>query len=130
MALHKKLSLLTGVSIAIGVLAASGAAIAEETAPRAFASSAEVHKVVAEGAHTLVILATYQPGQRSKWHSHPEHGGYYLTSCDLRVHFPGGGTQEFHGIPEGYAYVQDAVASHQVENIGSKVCKILSFEPR
>ena len=128
MALNKKLSRLTGVSIAFGLLAASGAAMAEKTAPRSFVASPDVYTMVAQGPRSKVILATWQPGQRDAWHSHSEMGVYYLTPCSLRLRFPGGGSQEFYGIPEGYAVVHSPVESHQAENIGSNVCKMVMFE--
>lgn len=38
---------------------------------RSYVASPDVYKVIAESNNTRVILATWKPGQRDAWHSHP-----------------------------------------------------------
>ena len=67
MILNKNQALrLTAASIALGLLAAPGAAMAQETAPLSFVASPEVYKVIADKGHFRMILVTWQPGQRKK----------------------------------------------------------------
>lgn len=129
MVLNKKIaSQLTAASITLGLLAAPTAALAQETAPLSFVASPEVYKVIAEKGHYRVILGTWQPGQRDKWHSHPEKAVYFVTACKLRVFKPDGTHRDLN-LPAGGAAITPAVGSHSAQNIGSKVCKIAHFEP-
>jgi len=78
MVLNKKQALrLSAACIAVGLLAAPGAAMAQKTAPLSFQASPDVYKVIADGEHYRIIQATWQPGQRDAWHSHPEKGTYF-----------------------------------------------------
>src|ERR1039457_2064306 len=61
-----------------------------DDAPRSYVASPEVYKVIAENNKTRVILATWKPGQRDAWHSHPVTGVYFLTDCEARIHSPDG----------------------------------------
>lgn len=38
---------------------------------RSFIASPDVYKATAESGDTRVILATWKPGQRDEWQSHP-----------------------------------------------------------
>jgi quercetin dioxygenase-like cupin family protein len=131
MVLNKKqVSRLSAASIALGLLASPGAATAQKSAPLSFQASPEVYKVIADGAHYRIIQATWQPGQRDAWHSHPEKGTYFVTSCSIRIYTPDGSHRDFDNVPAGAASVRPPVASHEAQNIGSKVCKMLLFEPK
>lgn len=96
---------------------------------RSFIASPEVYKVVAECGDTRVILATWKPGQRDEWHSHPAKTVVYaLTDCeDLRIYFPSG--QSIDGKFEvGHVEIQPAIQSHSFENRTSKEFKALFVE--
>jgi hypothetical protein len=87
---------------------------------RPFIASPDVSKVIAESGDTRVILATWKPGQRDEWHSHPANTvAYALTDCeDLRIYFPSRQSIE----------VQPAIQSHSFEHQTSKECKALFVE--
>jgi len=131
MVLNKKQALLAaGASAAFALLAAPGAAMAQKTAPLSFVASPEVYKVIADGKDYRIILATWQPGQRDIWHSHPEKGTYFVTPCSLRIFNPDGSHRDFNNVPAGAASVRPPVSSHEAQNIGSSVCKLVLFEPK
>jgi hypothetical protein len=96
-------------------------------APRSYVASPEVYKVIADDGKTKVILATWQPGQRDNWHSHPPTGVYWLTDCEARVHTPDGNFRD-RSNKAGAALVQDAIPSHSFENRGSAECKTIIVE--
>jgi len=131
MVLNKKQALrLCAALIAIGVLAVPGAAVAQKTAPPSFVASPHVYLVSAQNKDYRIIRAFWEPGQRDKWHSHPEKGVFFMTNCSLRIYHPDGTHEDHYGIPAGYSMVQPPVASHEVENIGPKICKLVMFEPK
>ncbi len=67
------------------VLSATPVALAD-TAPRSATASADVYKMLADDKGLRVLVATWKPGQRDLWHSHPVMGVYWLTDCDARVY--------------------------------------------
>ena len=117
------LLIVTGLG-AIGIASAQGV-------PRSFVASPDIYKVVAQADESkyLVILATWKPGERDKFHSEPARGAYFLTDCQLRSYFPG---EELHPRwihdPAGAAFVRGAVPSVSLENVGGSECKLLLFE--
>lgn len=130
MVLNKKQALLvSGVSVVCGLLAASCAAMAQKkTEPLSFVASPEVYNVIAQKGHFRMILATWQPGQRDDWHSHPDAAIYFLTDCALRIYKPDGKHRDFTKLKQGHPFIQGPVASHEAQNIGSNVCKVLLVE--
>ena len=118
----------SGSLFALAALGATGTAIAQ-TVPLSFVASPEIYKVIAENEQYRVIEVTWKPGQRDQFHSHPMSGGYFLTDCALRYHAPDGkfadGTRT-----AGRAFVQPAIPSHSLENIGQSACKLIMFEPK
>ena len=86
-----------------------------EDAPRSYVASPDVYKVIADDGKTRVILATWRPGQRDQWHSHPPTGVYFLTDCEPRVHTPDGKFVDT-GHKAGSAAVQTAIPSHSFES--------------
>jgi len=129
MVLNKRLaSQLAAASIALGLLAAPGAAMAQKTEPRSFVASPEVYKVIAEKGDVRMILATWQPGQRDAWHSHPQAAIYFLTDCALRIYTPDGKHHDYANLKKDHPFIQPPVASHEAQNIGSNVCRELMVE--
>jgi hypothetical protein len=80
-------------------------------APRAYVASPEVYQVIAQDDETKVILATWKPGQRDQWHSHPPRAEYFLTGCEARVHTPEGSYLD-RDRKEGLAVLLGQVSSH------------------
>lgn len=112
--------------LACTALFAAAPALADE-APRSYVASPDVYKVVAENNQTRVILATWKPGQRDNWHSHPATGVYFVTDCQTRIHTPDGKSTD--GNPRaGGAVVQAPIPSHSFENRGSAECRMIIVE--
>jgi hypothetical protein len=119
------------IAIAAGFLACAALyhipLAAADDAPRSYLASPDVYKVVADDGKTKVILATWLPGQRDNWHSHPPTGVYRLTDCDARVHTPDGKFQDS-SRKAGTAIVQGAIPSHSFENRGPAECRAIIVE--
>jgi beta-alanine degradation protein BauB len=98
-----------------------------EDAPRSYLASPDVYKVVANDGKTRVILATWRPGQRDQWHSHPPTGVYFLTDCEPRVHTPDGKFVDTSRKARS-AVAQAAIPSHSFENRSSAECKVIIVE--
>src|SRR5665647_122130 len=98
-----------------------------DDAPRSYIASPDVYKVIAETNKTRVILATWQPGQRDAWHSHPVTGVYFLTDCEARIYSPDGKFVDV-SPKAGRAVVQAAIPSHSFENRSSAECRFIIFE--
>ena len=113
--------------LAVG-LGVGGIALAQ-TAPPGFVASPEIYKVIAENAKFRVIEVTWKPGQKDKPHSHPDAASYSLTDCKLRGQVAGRLPWEGSHLV-GMANIQDAIASHEMENIGTTDCKLIMFEPK
>jgi hypothetical protein len=97
-------------------------------APRSYVASPDIYKIIAEGNNTRVILATWKPGQRDAWHSHPPAAVYCLTDCEAgRLYSPDG--QFIEGpIRAGQAEIHPKVHSHSFENRSNADCRILFVE--
>lgn len=96
---------------------------------RSFVASPDVYKVVADRDNTRMILATWKPGQRDEWHSHPAGTAVYaLTDCEaMRVYLPSG--QSIDGsFKAGHVEIQPEILSHSFENRSSSECKMLFVE--
>jgi hypothetical protein len=118
------------LSIAIGVAFAVPGAVWAQAAPRSFAASPNIYKVIAENEQYRVIEATWKPGQRDVWHSHGTIvASYSLTPCKFRLHTPDGKFTESESIP-GRARITSVAPAHSFENIGTTECKSIHFEPK
>jgi hypothetical protein len=98
-------------------------------APRSYVASPDVYKVIAENNNTRVILATWKPGQRDEWHSHPLGTAVYvLTDCEtLRLYSPDG--QHLDGsLKAGHAEIPPIIHSHSFENRSSTECRMIFVE--
>jgi hypothetical protein len=90
-------------------------------------ASPDVYKVMAEGNGLRVVLATWQPGQRDQWHSHPASTYYWLTDCEARIYTPDGQFRDY-SIKVGMTGVQAPIESHSLENRSIKECRNLMVE--
>lgn len=117
--------------IAIGLVCSLPyhSAYADEPAPSQIASP-EVYKVIAEDDKFLVIEATWKPGQKDRWHSHPTTNiQYHVTDCTMRLYTPDGKSRD--AIPKaGTSRIASRVESHYAENVGNTECKIVFVEPK
>jgi hypothetical protein len=114
-------------ALALGAALVGGTIARAETALRSFVASPDVYKVVAEGNGLRVVLATWQPGQRDHWHSHPASAYYWLTDCEARIYSPDGQFRDV-SIKAGTAGVQAPIESHSLENRSTTECRDLLVE--
>src|SRR5512138_3323628 len=105
---------------ALAVLGLAGTSWAQAVPPD-FTAAPDVYKVVAQNAQYRLVEATWKPGQRDAFHSHPSMVYYWLTPCSLRFHFPDNTTHD-DNVVAGQAGMQEGVVSHSVENRGTSVC--------
>ena len=112
--------------LAGAILLGAAPALADD-APRSYVASPDVYRVIAESPKIKMVVATWKPGQRDNWHSHPATGVYFLTDCAARVYNPDGKFADV--TPKaGGAVVQAPIPSHSFENRGSGECKMLIVE--
>jgi hypothetical protein len=115
----------------VGLLACAALLVAlpasAQEAPRSYIASPEVYKVIADNGKTKVILATWPPGKRDNWHSHPPTGVYRLTDCEARVYMPDGQSRDA-SAKAGTAVVQTAIPSHSFENRSNAECRSIIVE--
>jgi quercetin dioxygenase-like cupin family protein len=98
-----------------------------EDAPRSYEASPQIYKVIAQNGPIHVIMATWKPGQRDAWHSHPAAGVYFLTDCQEYVYLPNG-TRVDSIHKAGEAIVNPPIASHSVENTAASECRLVIVE--
>jgi quercetin dioxygenase-like cupin family protein len=101
----------------------------EDAAPLSHEMSPEVYRVIAENEYLRVVEATWQPGQRDLFHSHPPFAAYLLTDVDGLLHFPGGAPAKVR-ITSGKGMAQYADPSHSFENLSDKPIKMLIVEAK
>ncbi len=110
-----------------GVMAGVAVWAIAATAPQSHQAEPGVYKVLAENDYMRVVVATWKPGQRDKFHSHPIFAAYSLTDCHRRIYKPDG-TFDEKQLKKGSSRVFDAVASHSFENVGKTDCLNLLVE--
>ena len=118
-------------TIALGIAAAAvvavGAAFAQE-APPAYKADPSVYKLVFEDTNFRMILATWQPGQTDKPHSHLVASVVYaLTDCSLRITVPDG-RFAYINVRAGTASTIAMTPSDTATNNGPAVCSLLEIE--
>jgi hypothetical protein len=119
--------LICAVATGCGLSAMASLAWAEN-APSAAEASPEIYKVVAEDENMRVLEATWQPGQKDAWHSHPPMTAYRVTDCEIRA-FLSDGTQREVTRKAGSASARSrVVAKHSVQNRGTGVCRMIITE--
>jgi hypothetical protein len=101
--------------LACSTLLASFASAAD--APRCYVASPDIYRVIAQDSRSKTVLATWKPGQRDAWHSHPNRAEYFLTDCDFRIYTPEGNYRD-RFRKEGFGYREGPVESHSFENRG------------
>lgn len=116
-------------AIAIAALC-GGAAPLHAQVPHSLAASPDIYKVIAEDARYRVIEVTWAPGQRDVQHSHPASAVYYPMDCSLLPFRADGTALAQRDAPAGFAIVQPPIASHSIQNVGTKPCKLIMFEPK
>ena len=121
-------SLLYGALSLAAAFAVTGACNAQ-VAPPDVQASPETYKEVAGNDQYRVVEGIWKPGQRDAFHSHPRMLWYWATDCSIRQYLPDGTTHDSI-VTAGHAGVQEAIASHSVENRGTSECRIVMFEPR
>jgi hypothetical protein len=101
-----------------------------EDVPLSYVASPAVYKILSENDDYRVILATWAPGTRDAFHSHPvTFVSYALTDCSRRFYFPDGKSNDT-SFKKGTVFLQDPVPSHSFENIGTTTCEILIVEKK
>lgn len=108
--------------------AALAAPAQAQTLPRSFEASPDIYHVISQNEQFKVILATWKPGQKDANHSHPAGAVYFVDDCSLRAHAPDGSSRVLF-TKSGSATVQAAVVGHMIENVGSRDCRVVMFEP-
>ena len=75
-----------------------------------------------------VVLATWKPGRRDVFHSHPANAAYRLNDCNMRVYGPDDKVQSEGARPAGTVNLQAPVPGHSLENRGNADCQVLIVE--
>ncbi len=122
-------------AIALGIAAAAAAAavmaagrVSAQESPPTFKADPDVLKLVFEDTSFRIILATWQPGQTDKPHSHLSVSvAYALTDCSLRV-AAADGRFAYINVKAGTASTVAITPSHTTTNGGAGVCRILLVE--
>lgn len=117
-----------GIYLAFAI--GAGPIMAGDVEP-SYKADPDVYKLISENDHFRVIMATWKPGQRDKWHSHEGPlVGYRMTDCDNLVSHKPDGSREQRGTKRGDVKYNPIIASHSLENIGTSDCQILIIEKK
>jgi quercetin dioxygenase-like cupin family protein len=84
------------------------------------------YKVEAENAQVRVVRIHYGPHEKSVMHSHPASVVVYLTDGKIRMHLPGGKTQDAEAKKGQTALLPASV--HEPENIGDEPFELIQIE--
>ncbi len=101
----------------------------EGAAPHSTDISPEVYRIIAENEHLRIILASWEPGQRDIFHSHPPFIVYFLTDIDGHFYKPGDPTVNIRA-KKGKAVAHFADPVHAVENLSYLTAKMLIVEAK
>jgi len=127
----KKSITTTTATIATGLVAlATSAVIHAADVPPSHVASPDVYKVIAENDEFRVIMATWKPGQRDEYHSHPANTAYRITDCKNRVFKPDGSIAREGEVKAGSVILQKPVKSHSFQNVSDKECQSLIVEKK
>lgn len=124
---NREIRMLLAAGIVAGGLGVPVIAAADDT-PLSHVASPGNYKVLAEDKLFRVVLATWQPGQRDVFHSHPANAVYRLNDCKNRVYGPDGKPGPEREIKAGSAVLQEPITSHSIENTGTTVCQSIIVE--
>jgi quercetin dioxygenase-like cupin family protein len=115
------------VTLALGMTA--NMAMAKDVAP-SYTEDPGVYQLLSENENFRVIMATWKPGQRDKWHSHVGAAtSYRLTDCNMKAHTPDGKNTSREGKRGSVAF-NPIIPSHSLENIGTTDCQVLIVEKK
>ena len=115
-------------TLAIGMTA--NMATAQDVAP-SYKEVPDMYQLLSENEHFRVILATWKPGQRDKWHSHEGPAAIYrLTDCNLRAYTPDGKVVDRPIAKKGSVNFNPVITSHSLENVGTADCQLLIVEKK
>ena len=95
-----------------------------QEAPPAHVASPKIYKVLFETDLMRVVLATWQPGERDAWHSHPPTSVFYITDCHARVFLSDGSQLEVKRKAKTGRARDEPIKSHSFQNIGNSVCQM------
>ena len=110
------------------VMLASAPNASAQSMPGAPEASPNIYKVLAENEIMRVIMGTWQPGDRDKWHSHPPSSVFFVTNCHIRA-FRADGSTDAHEHQSGIGRARNRpVKSHSIQNIGTSECRIVMTE--
>jgi hypothetical protein len=101
-----------------------------QDAPLSHVADPGVYKVLAENDQFRVVLATWKPGQRDIYHSHPANAVYRLTDCDVRAYGPDNRVIGSSQPKAGSVNLQAPIPSHALENVGTATCQMVIVERR
>jgi beta-alanine degradation protein BauB len=118
---------LIAIGIVCGGLGVPAVAAAEDV-PLSYVADPGVYKLLAENELFRVVLATWKPGQRDAFHSHSANAAYRLLNCRNRAYGPDGKVTGEGESKAGSVILQNPIAKHSVENIGSTDCQVLIVE--
>jgi hypothetical protein len=121
--------LMVVLGVAVGFVIGAGQAMAGDVEP-SYKADPAVYQVISENEHFRVVMATWKPGQRDKWHSHEGPlVSYRLTDCKL-VAYKSDGTTAQRGGPRGDVKYNPIITKHSLENVGTADCQILIVEKK
>jgi hypothetical protein len=116
-----------GVSLALAI--GAGPIMAKDVAP-SYVEDPGVYKLLSENGDFRVIMATWKPGQRDKWHSHAgAAASYRLTDCTMMAHTPDGKSVSRDGKRDEVKF-NPIITSHSLENVGTTECQVLIVEKK
>ncbi len=118
--------LLAALALGLG----ANMAMAADVAP-SYKEVPDMYQLLSENEHFRVILATWKPGQRDKWHSHEGPAAIYrLTDCNLRAYAPDGKVVDRPMAKKGSVNFNPGITSHSLENVGTADCQLLLVEKK
>lgn len=87
---------------------------------------AKHYQVVFENDQVRVLRITYEPGEKSVPHDHPDGVGVFLTEHHVKFTYPDGKTEESHAKAGESGWVKGG--KHLPENIGDKKLELILVE--
>jgi hypothetical protein len=119
---------LLGVSLALAM--GAGPVMAKDVAP-SYTEDPGVYQLLSENENFRVIMATWKPGQRDKWHSHAgPAASYRLTDCNNMIAHTPDGKSVARGGKRGEVKFNPVITSHSLENTGTTDCQVLIVEKK
>lgn len=85
------------------------------------------YKTLAENDRVRVLHVRYGPGEKSQMHAHPALVAIPLTAAQMRMHMPGGKTEDAPAMKKGAA-IFDPGTQHTPENIGKGPAELILVE--